>query len=140
MKTLVFAALTLVMMACSTEDMPPSDDSPDATMETADARIPVYATETAAVDAYCVHLCQWADKCGGFYPDACGDLCTPSTTCEDACKVEVCHSVDCAGTLPEGVDDTTVEKCLRGVDASTSDCTEYRPNVPACLAFAGPAL
>lgn len=96
-----------------------------------------YETKTVAVQNYCVELCKWADKCGGFYPEACGDLCT-APDCETACAKEVCAATgtECEYDEAPKETDEEVDQCIAGVEASTNDCTGYRPNPPGC-GFAG---
>jgi len=85
------------------------------------------ATPAAAVDDFCVAVCGWADKCGGFYPEACGDLCS-APSCVDACTAEIKPPA----TAPSSAE---LAACLEGVAASTRDCTAYRPHPADCGTF-----
>lgn len=111
-----FLLFAFLFLACSGDDSPPAK----------------YASAAAAVDAFCVDVCSWADKCGAFYPEACGELCS-SADCVATCTAEVCarDGNDCAAA-DAPADDATLDKCLAGVQAQMRDCTEYRPTVPTC--------
>lgn len=103
----------------------------------ADSSTPrVYSTESQAVDKYCEALCGWADKCGGFYPDACGSLCTGD--CLQECRKEVCVvDTNCDSSDAPADTDEAIDTCIKGMNASTSDCTEYRPHPAGCEQFIG---
>lgn len=112
--------LFVLLAACNS-----ADDSPPP------------STATAVV-AYCTGLCGWADKCGGFYPEACGELCTPLHGCLDACIADVCARPgnDCdAGDGP--LDELELEECVSGQLSATRDCTTTRPDIPACQPLVG---
>lgn len=81
--------------------------------------------ETASAD-FCVQVCAWADKCGQYAPDACGDLCS-APSCEDACKADV--------AVLKVPTEMQLGACLEGVDASARDCTAYRPDPADCAEY-----
>lgn len=106
----------------------------DTSLPEADAAPP--ATSTAqAVDAFCVAVCGWADQCGApYYPDACGELC--GADCLASCTREVCAAagVDCASSSSP-LAGAELDACVAGVEASTRDCTQYRPHPAGCATF-----
>jgi hypothetical protein len=113
--------LTLALAACTA-----TDDAPAA------------PTTAEVAVTYCVGLCGWADKCGGFYPEACGELCSPLRDCLDTCIADVCARPgnDCdGGDAP--LDQVELEECVSGQLAATRDCTSTRPDIPACVALVG---